>query len=246
MGAAPQAATATLILPRLSPELQRRTLSEIMATATEEMRAAGAEIVGGHSSVGDELTIGFTVTGLCEREPITLAGGRAGDALILTKPLGSGVLMAAEMAGKAKGADVAKALVQMTTQQGQASDILSNANAMTDVTGFGLAGHLHGICEASGCGAELDLQAIPCFDGVLALSERGVRSSIYAENRMLVPELPETGKAALLFDPQTAGGLLAAVSPETADGIVKNLQAAGYPATIIGRLTEVSGIRLQT
>lgn len=76
MGAAPQAATATIILPRLSATLQRRTLTEIMTTAHEVMRAAGADIVGGHSSVGDELTIGFTLTGLCETAPITLSGGQ--------------------------------------------------------------------------------------------------------------------------------------------------------------------------
>ncbi|MFC3118488.1 AIR synthase related protein [Jhaorihella thermophila] len=86
----------------MSPELQERTLAEIMAAAQEVMGEAGAAIVGGHTSMGDELTVGFTVTGLCDGDPVTLAGGRPGDALILTKPLGSGVLMAAEMGGRAR------------------------------------------------------------------------------------------------------------------------------------------------
>ncbi len=237
MGAAPQAATATVILPRLSPALQDRTLGEIMAVAGDVMRAAGAEIVGGHTSAGDELTIGFTVTGLCEGAPITLAGARAGDALILTKPLGSGVLMAAEMAGQAKGAWVLAAFGHMVQPQSQAARILSGAHAMTDVTGFGLAGHLAGICEASGVGARLDLDRIPAMDGAVELATRGVKSTLFDENRALATTLPDDGKAALLFDPQTAGGLLAAVSPDQADTLVSQLADAGYTAAKIGVLT---------
>lgn len=245
MGARPQAATATLILPRLSPELQQRTMAEIMETATEVMREAGAEIVGGHSSMGDEMTIGFTVTGLCDADPITLAGGQPGDALILTKPLGSGVLMAAEMAGKAQGACVAAAYDLMTQSQGQAAQILHRAHAMTDVTGFGLAGHVQGLAEGSGCGAVLDLDAVPVMEGALDLSEQGIHSTIYADNRTLAPELPTGGKADLLYDPQTAGGLLAAVDASDAERLLAELQGAGYPAAIIGHLTDTPGLTLQ-
>ncbi|NNK77883.1 MAG: selenide, water dikinase SelD, partial [Litoreibacter sp.] len=238
MGAKPQAATATLILPRLSDALQARTLREIMTTATDVMRAAGAEIVGGHSSIGGELTIGFTLTGLCDSNPITLAGGKAGDALILTKPLGSGVLMAAEMAGKADGAWIAAAFEHMTQPQSRAAAILSGAHAMTDVTGFGLAGHLKGICEASGTGATLDLSAVPAMAGALEMVEAGIRSSIFADNRGVAPELPDGGKANLLFDPQTAGGLLASVPKDQASDLVDELRASGYPAARIGSLTK--------
>lgn len=246
MGAVPQAATATIILPRMSPELQRRTMSEIMTTASNVMRQARAEIVGGHSSMGDEMTIGFTLTGLCDRGPITLSGGQPGDALILTKPLGSGVLMAAEMAGQAKGAWVADAFRQMVQPQGDASRILADAHAMTDVTGFGLAGHLQGICAASNCGAMLDIEVVPLMTGALELSEAGVKSTIFAENRMITPELPEGGATDLLFDPQTAGGLLAAVTPERANDLLTELQSAGYPAAVIGSLTHTPGLRLQS
>ncbi|WP_170426556.1 selenide, water dikinase SelD [Ruegeria arenilitoris] len=244
MGARPQAATATIILPRMSPALQHRTMAEIMATAADVIRSAGAEIVGGHSSMGDEMTIGFTLTGLCDTDPITLSGAKPGDALILTKPLGSGVLMAAEMAGAAKGEWVAATYAQMVQPQGKASEILAGAHAMTDVTGFGLAGHLLGIAEASGCGATLDLDAIPVMDGALELSQQGIRSTIFEDNRAIAPELLTGGKADLLFDPQTAGGLLAAVSSDRAQVICDSLREAGYPAAIIGRMTEAPGLRI--
>ncbi|MDU9003966.1 selenide, water dikinase SelD [Sedimentitalea todarodis] len=241
MAAAPQAAIATLILPRLSGVMQQRMMSEIMTTATEVLRAAGAEIVGGHSSVGSELTIGFTLTGLCERDPVTLAGGRPGDALILTKPLGSGVLMAADMAGQAHGAWIVAALSHMVQPQSEASRLLANAHAMTDVTGFGLAGHLHGICEASGTGATLTLDALPVMDGALKMANADIRSTLFDDNRSLVPDLPTGGMADLLYDPQTAGGLLAAVAASEADDLVTALRAAGYPAVQIGSLTATAG-----
>ncbi|WP_299635836.1 selenide, water dikinase SelD [uncultured Ruegeria sp.] len=246
MGATPQAATATIILPRMSSALQSRTMSEIMSIAGAVMRDAGAEIVGGHSSMGDEMTIGFTLTGLCETAPITLAGGQPGDCLILTKPIGSGVLMAAEMAGQANGAWVAAAYQHMAQPQGKAARILAGAHAMTDVTGFGLAGHLQGICDASGCGAMIDLGAVDVMEGAQELTDQGVRSTLFADNRAIAPDLPTEGKAALMFDPQTAGGLLAAVAAKDADTVLEDLKNAGYPAMAIGELTEAPGLRLQS
>lgn len=108
---------------------------------------------------------------------------------------------------------------------------------MTDVTGFGLAGHLLGLCEASGLAARLDLAAVPLMQGAAELSARGIRSSLFEENRAIAPALPRGSKADLLFDPQTAGGLLAAVAPETAEEVLKQLQGAGYNAARIGSLT---------
>ena len=243
MGAAPQAATAMIILPRMSEALQRRTLAEIMAVATEVMGTAGAAIVGGHTAMGAELTLGFTVTGLCDREPLTLAGAKAGDAIILTKPLGSGVILAGAMQGKVRGADVAACHAAMVQPQGAAAAILRDAHAMTDVTGFGLLGHLSGICDASGVAARVDLAAVPLMPGALRLAQAGVRSTIWAENRRLGPKSgpeagPESGPEGpaldLLSDPQTAGGLLAAVGAVAAGGLLAKLEAAGYQAAIIG------------
>ncbi len=236
MAAAPQVATANLILPRLSPALQQRSLAEIMGAATQVFQDAGADIIGGHTSLGDELSIGFTVTGLCDSPPVTLGGAQPGDVLILTKPIGSGVIMAAEMQGAAKGAWVAAALARMVQPQGAASRTLASAHAMTDVTGFGLAGHLLGICEASGLAAQLDLAAVPLMQGAATLSARGIRSSLFEDNRALAPELPDRPDVDLLFDPQTAGGLLAALAPDEAEDKLQDLRAAGFEAARIGCL----------
>jgi selenide,water dikinase len=240
MGAEPQAATATVILPRLSDALQRRTLSEIMTGAEEVMADAGAAIVGGHSSIGSELTVGFTVTGLCKAPPITLEGARPGDALILTKPLGSGVIFAAEMASAAPGGVVADCLDHMLQGQGAASRCLSQANALTDITGFGLAGHLSGLCEASGVAAEVVLADVPLLEGALARSEAGHFSSLLPANRQGAGVVigAEGPRGDLMFDPQTAGGLLAALPEEAAEGVLQRLTEAGYPAARIGRILE--------
>ena len=134
-------------MPPMSLKLQHNTASKIMITLSETLSSSGATIIGGHSSIGAEMTIGLTLTGLVEH-PITLAGARAGDVLILTKPLGSGTIMAAEMQLEARGADVAECLGCMVQSQQKASEILSpHAHAMTDVTGFGLAGHATHFCS---------------------------------------------------------------------------------------------------
>jgi selenide,water dikinase len=239
MGAFPQAALASVTLPRMSPELAARSLAEIMQAAGEVFRDAGAEIVGGHSTMGAEMSIGFTVTGLCDGQPVTQTGARPGDLLILTRPIGSGTVLAAEMAGAADGRDVARMLVCMAEPQDKAAAILKSAHAMTDVTGFGLAGHLMGICRASGVSAELWLEAIPLYDGAFDLAEQGHRSTIFEANRRAATVAGAAGaRGALLHDPQTAGGLLAAVAPEGADAVLKALTGAGVAAAAIGRLAE--------
>ncbi len=238
MGARPQSALASITLPEMRPTMQRATLDEIMAAATEVFSAAGAAIIGGHTMLGAELVIGFTVTGLCKR-PITLAGARAGDALVLTGPIGSGVVLAAEMRGQADGRDVVSAWREMGRDKGPAAALLTQAHAMTDVTGFGLAGHLMGMLGASKLAARLDLAMIPLMQGAEALAAAGVRSSLYQGNRAsLALDLPESPRSDLLYDPQTAGGLLAAVDGRQAGGVVEKLRAEGYSAAIIGWLEE--------
>ena len=213
MGAEPQAALATIVLPRMAERMQAETLREVLAGASDALRAAGAELAGGHTTMGAETTIGFAVTGLPRAEPIGLSGARPGDALILTEPLGTGTILAAEMQRRARGRDVAACLAIMQRPQGEAAAILAGARAMTDVTGFGLAGHLANICRASATGARLDLDAIPLLPGAEALARAGVASSLAPANRAAVSaDLPEGPKRNLLFDPQTAGGLLAAVA----------------------------------
>jgi selenide,water dikinase len=240
MGAAPQAATATVILPRMSPELAQGTLDEIMATARDCFEEAGAEIVGGHSSFGSEMTLGFTVTGLCQTVPITLSGARPGDSLILTKPLGSGLMMAAEMAGHAKGEWVMSALAEMAKSQKRPSEILAQAHAMTDVTGFGLIGHLNNLIQQSNTGAHLFLENIPKLAGASELARAGHHSTLLPENRKIRPDLPARPEFDILFDPQTSGGLLAAVAGN-AEPLVQQLVHEGHHAALIGTVTETPG-----
>jgi len=248
MGARPQAALVSITLPRMSEALQARSMEEIMAQAGDALRAAGAAIIGGHSTMGAELNIGFTLTGLLEGHAITTAGARPGDVLVLTRPIGSGTLLAAEMRGQARGGDIRTLLDVMATPQGDAVAILSDARAMTDVTGFGLAGHLWAICRASGCGAVLDPAAIPLFSGAEALAATGLRSTIWAANRRAAPVAGagEDARAVLLHDPQTAGGFLAAVASDVAEDRLRALQAAGHDAAIIGQMEDgAPGVRLQ-
>lgn len=241
MGATPQAALAQITLPAASGTMGGRILADVMGAASEVFSAHGADMVGGHSTMGAELTIGFTVTGLTARA-ITKGGAVAGDALILTKPLGSGVIMAAKMAmlrvsGMVLGEVVAGAIQQMCRAQGGAAAILSDAHAMTDVTGFGLAGHLLELLTASNLSAELT--AVPAMTGAVALIANGIGSSLLpanlatTEGRILGAS---PAQLALLNDPQTAGGLLAAVPAGMAEVLVAKLRMGGDEAAIIGHL----------
>ncbi|MEM0946269.1 MAG: selenide, water dikinase SelD [Pseudomonadota bacterium] len=240
MGATPHVALAHVTLPPMSETLQARTLFEVMDAAGRAFAEADAGIVGGHTAVGAELSIGFTVTGFAADQPITLAGAHPEDVLILTRPLGSGTLLAGDMALKTPGPAIAALMAELSRPQGPAAAILCRANAMTDVTGFGLAGHLMNLAEASGVAADITLDAVPVFEGALALAERGVRSTLYAANRarFSVSGISDTPRAALMFDPQTAGGLLAAVPMDAASSIIDDLSCAGFAAARIGRLKE--------
>lgn len=236
MGANPQAALTNIILPRMSEALQERTLREINETAAAVFAQAGAAVIGGHTSMGAELTIGFTVTGTRPVLPITLAGAQAGDVLVLTRPIGSGVILAGHMAGTAPARVVADALGIMERPQDIAAQVLCDAHAMTDTTGFGLAGHVQEICTASGLQAEIWHNKIPLYHGARALSDRGVQSSLLQSN---IANAPATGIFdPLLYDPQTAGGLLAALLPELAEAAILALQAKGQQGWIVGQLSE--------
>ena len=240
MGARPQAALVSLILPRLSEDLQGRTLAEIMAGLGEVLTEAGAAIAGGHTTQGAELTIGLTVTGIAGDRILTKGGARPGEVLILTKPLGSGTLLAAEMQKRAPGRAIAGLWPFLTQGQGAAAAILApRASAMTDVTGFGLAGHLDEMLRAGGVAAEIDLGAIPFYEGAEALAADGVASTIAPANRAaLIGRIaaPPGARTALLYDPQTAGGLLASVPGGEAEGLLTALREAGYTAAAIGRI----------
>lgn len=242
MGANPQAVLVTVTLPQLSTKLQGEWLREIMAGTGAALEGTGAEIVGGHTSMGAELTIGYSVTGLVDGEPITLAGAEPGQALVLSRPIGSGVLFAAEMHTEAHGSNVAALLDELERPQAQAATLLARAGAtaMTDVTGFGLAGHLFGFCRESGVSATLRLDDIDFFAGAIAAAQAGTRSHLYASNAASVPAVRPANdpRAGLMFDPQTAGGMLAAVPADSASYAVDQLRAAGYQASVVGEIHE--------
>jgi selenide, water dikinase len=240
MGAQPQAALAQITLPALGPELQSDMLAEILDAAGAVFNEAGADVVGGHTTVGTELTIGFTITGLTDH-PIRKGGATPGDVLMLTGPIGSGVIMAAEMAtahipGVMLGEAVQTALAGMQRSLAPAASILAPvATAMTDITGFGLAGHLSEMLKASGCGATLFLANIPLLPGAEALAAAGIASTLAPANRAAVAwqtDVQESPRAALLYDPQTAGPLLAAVPADRADAVL----AALGDAVVIGKV----------
>lgn len=247
MGADPQAVLAQITLPRLSPPLQARMLAEIMSAASATFRAAGADIVGGHTSVGDELTIGFTATGLVTR-PLTKAGASVGDAILLTKPLGTGTILAAEMAlaritahgvpllGEAWAACIASMSRPLA---GPARLLADHATAMTDVTGFGLAGHLWEMLKASGHGAELSLDAIPLLAGAETLAAMGQASTLAPANRASLDwhlDAPPGPRTDLLFDPQTCGGLLVTLPARWVRPMLVALHEIGETAAMIGQI----------
>ncbi|MCU0899562.1 MAG: selenide, water dikinase SelD [Cypionkella sp.] len=254
MGAEPQAALAQVTVPRLSQGLQADMLAEVMQAAGAVFQAAGADVVGGHSAVGEALSIGFTVTGLT-REARRKRGAAPGDAILLTKPLGSGVILAAEMglhrveparaAGLMLGEIWAACIASMQRPLGAASAILApQASAMTDVTGFGLAGHLAEMLAEGGLGAEITLAAVPLLPGAEALAAAGVASSLAPANRAALGwqiEGPGGPRMDLLFDPQTCGGLLVTLPADRLDQTLAEMARQGEPVAVIGHVTAAPG-----
>ncbi len=248
MGAQPQTAMAIATLPPATDEKTEELLAQLLLGAHRVLHDAGAALVGGHSAVGDELAMGLAVTGLVDGQKILRKRGLgAGDQLILTKPLGTGTLFAAEMRRKAKGRWIQGAIDSMVEPNGRAAEILlqHGATACTDVTGFGLAGHLAEMTSASGVEVEVFLSALPILDGAVETTGARMLSSLHPENLRLgaaVGNLDEHRSAPafpLAFDPQTSGGLLAGIPAERADACLARLHEAGSRrAAIIGRVRE--------
>ncbi len=241
MRGVPKTALANIIIPEASDAIQRSWLNQIMGGALSVFDTEKIAVVGGHTSVGKEFNVGFSLTGVCDRRPSLISGAKPNDLIVLTKPIGSGTILAGEMACLSKGSWVQNALVWMEKSQKEASEILSKANAMTDVTGFGLAGHLMRVCESSNLGANIHLDSIPFLDGAEELSKVGVRSSIFVGNRDFrktkISCVP-TAKSNLIFDPQTSGGILAAIPETSKNNVLLALKEKGYCASIIGNFFE--------
>jgi len=240
MGGTPRHALATAVVPPGPSAKVEETLFQLLAGARACLDREGVTLVGGHSSEG-ELAIGFSVTGEVAPDRILRkAGLKAGDALILTRPLGTGILFAAAMRGRAKASWIEAALAEMRRSNRAAAAVLlaHETTAMTDVTGFGLIGHLGEMLAASNVSAELDLTAIPLYEGALALARAGIASTLLPENlalgSLLRGEVDATARA-ILFDPQTSGPLLAGIPAGEAAACVAQLRSEGYSqACIIG------------
>jgi selenide,water dikinase len=248
MGGVPETALAIAALPPARPPITEHDLFHMLKGGTDVLEAAGAALIGGHSAEGSEMALGFAVTGRTRPGRLLRKGGLTpGDRLILTKPLGTGVILAAEMRGRAPARVVAQAIETMLQSAAASSWIFTShgATACTDVTGFGLLGHLLEMLRASEMDARLDPAAIPTLDGARDLLAEGFASSLHASNLSAVAALadadPAAPLAALLIDPQTAGGLLAGVPADRARPCLAELQDLGYQAAEIGVVDAMSG-----
>ena len=252
MGAEAQSATAIATVPPGLESKVEDTVFQMMSGAVSVLNEAGCALVGGHTGEGSELALGFAINGLIDEKlagVLTKGGMRPGDVLILTKPIGTGTLFAAHKLLKGgfvcKGRWIDDALESMQVSNRGAIPCLiaHGATACTDLTGFGLLGHLLEMTRPSGVDVELELSALPLLDGAAETAAAGILSSLQAANVRLRRALRNQGEALthpnypLIFDPQTAGGLLACVPAATADDCLAALRDAGYPrAARIGRV----------
>ena len=248
MGGTPETALAIATLPPARAAITEHDLFHMLRGALDVLEPAGAVLVGGHSAEGAELALGFAVTGRPQPgKLLRKAGLRPGDRLILTKPLGTGVILAAAARGLVSSRLVEAVTETMVQSAAPAASCLLayRATACTDVTGFGLLGHLFEMLRASGVDAVLDPEAIPSLDGASALLARGITSSLHAENiaalAVLAPAAQQHEIGPLLIDPQTAGGLLAGIPAARAAACLGQLRELGYRAAVIGSVVEAGG-----
>jgi selenide, water dikinase len=243
MGGRPLTALAIAAFPADEPG--DAVIRQIFLGGLDKLKEAGVALLGGHTVRDQEIKFGYAVTGAVDPARIlTNAGARPGDALLLTKPLGTGIIATALKFDRAPEAAVAAAVRSMTTLNRRACEALvalpaGSVNACTDVTGFGLIGHASEIAAASGCTIRIDPQRVPVLTGALALGRKNLpgggktnESHFGGRLRAGVPVDPDL--LALLHDPQTSGGLLAVVSREKAATAVEGLRAAGVDAAEIG------------
>ncbi|MEM9483225.1 MAG: selenide, water dikinase SelD [Cyanobacteria bacterium P01_F01_bin.116] len=234
MGATPQTVLAMVTLPYGDDAIQTETLYQLMAGAYQALAPSQTWLVGGHTSEGSELSLGFACNGsVSEQEVLTKQNLRSGLSLILTKPLGTGVLFAADMQRAAKGRWIETAVTSMLQSNQIAAQCLRGHGlvACTDITGFGLLGHLYEMLQP-GLAVELTLANLPVLPGVHACFEAGYLSSLHARNQRIERYLnnpqPHQINYPLLFDPQTSGGLLAAVPQGQVSDCLAALHQNGY------------------
>ena len=233
-------------------ELGGDLLGQVLAAGAEIVKESGALLAGGHSVEDDEPKYGLAVVGRVSPERLlTIAGGRPGDQLVLTKPIGSGIAATAVKRGLAEDALVAEACTIMRTLNRDASRAAGDTGgvtAATDITGYGLLGHLWKLCEASGVGARIHLDAIPEIAGTRRLAAEGVvpggsKANLEAIHAHLsFDHHISDSDQVWLADAQTSGGLLLAVDPDRLSALLAALNQAGTPAAEhIGELVAATG-----
>ena len=254
MGALPRTALAIVTLPEAHAGVQEDTLADVLAGALSVLMPEHTALIGGHTLQGDRLEFGLSVNGAISRERLLNARSpQPGDRLILTKPLGIGSIFAADMRRDSRSRWVAEATALMTQSNAAAARILydNSASACTDVTGFGLAGHLITLLHKHAMSAELECEKIPALEGARSATRAGFRSSLFPENRVVQRDIDSERAGGdvypLLFDPQTAGGLLAAIPSDRARACLAELRSAGYvDAAEIGSLAgALAGARIR-
>jgi selenide,water dikinase len=246
MGGKPLTALALVCFPE---KAELDILERILAGGLSKMIEAGCTVIGGHSIRDDETKFGYSVTGLIDpKRVLTNAGARAGDALVLTKALGTGVISTAIKKGKAEPAWIDAAVQSMTTLNKKAAEVIQHGtfrvHAMTDVTGFGLIGHAREMALASNVALRIFSKDIQVLPGALECIRAGYVPGGLVANREFAECVVgyETEISAelktLLFDPQTAGGLLISIAGDDCEEIVLDMQDAGVPAGCIGNVVE--------
>ena len=247
MGAKPSSALVTAILPFGSESATERDLLQLLTGVKDALEQAGATLVGGHTGEGAELALGLSVNGFIANEMIKhKAGAELGDHIILTKPIGLGAILAANMHAAADHSDFEEAILQMRKSNEYASKILADlgTHALTDVTGFGLAGHLIEMADGASLSAQIKSDSIPYLSGAIKALKAGIESTMAEPNSAFasrISNLLVRQENRLLFDPQTSGGLLAAIPAQSSELALNSLRSNGYPeAKVIGTFIERS------
>jgi selenide,water dikinase len=247
-----QPVTAMNIVAFPDDQLPLSILAEILRGGAERVAAAGAAVVGGHSVRDTEVKYGLSVTGVVDPAEITTnAAARPGDVLVLTKPLGTGFVTTAFKKAECPSDVLARAVASMTQLNLVGRDALrasGGAHAVTDVTGFGLAGHAGEMADGSGQTIELDLAALPLIEGAEALAvpryfTRASKSNrVYLEGRLEIAPEADPLRVEFAFDAQTSGGLLIALDPTRADRLLGELRQRGaMAAAVVGRVLPRQG-----
>jgi selenide,water dikinase len=244
MGARPITAMNIVGFPK---DLSRATLKEILRGGAEKTAEAGVPIVGGHTIDDEEPKYGLAVTGVIRPgAQLTNAGARPGDVLVLTKPIGTGVITTAARSQRAPAASFDEALRHMTALNKAASEAVveTGVHACTDVTGFGLLGHLRGMAKASGVSARVRFSQVPFMTGAWELGVKHeispggtTRNRAFYDHAVAWDKGIHAGAWRLLYDPQTSGGLLAAVTQERAERLLQALRQRGLSPVVVGEVT---------